>query len=54
MLLGTLGAGFLGNMLAGKEINRAGEGFIGAALNPKNLQPEILDLRIVNIASSYN
>ena len=26
MLLGTLGANFLGNILAGKGINRAGEG----------------------------
>ena len=26
MLLGTLGASFLGNILAGREINRAGEG----------------------------
>ena len=30
MLLGTLGASLLGNMLAGKGINRAGEGFIRA------------------------
>ena len=29
MLLGTLGAGLLGNILAGKGINRAGEGAIG-------------------------
>ena len=28
MLLGTLGASLLGNILAGKGINRAGEGFI--------------------------
>ena len=28
MLLGTLGASLLGNMLAGKAINRAEEGFI--------------------------
>ena len=28
MLLGTLGASLLGNMLAGKGINRAGEGGI--------------------------
>ena len=26
MLLGTLGASFLGNILAGKRINRAGKG----------------------------
>ena len=35
MLLGTLGASLLGNMLAGKEINRAGEGFIGAGYKSK-------------------
>ena len=29
MLLGTLGASLLGNILAGKGINRAGEGAIG-------------------------
>ena len=29
MLLGTLGAGLLGNMLAGKGVLRAGEGTIG-------------------------
>ena len=28
MLLGTLGASLLENMLEGKRINRAGEGFI--------------------------
>ena len=30
MLFGTLDASLLGNMLAGKGINRAGEGFIRA------------------------
>ena len=35
MLLGTLGASLLGNMLAGKEINRAGEGFIRATYKSK-------------------
>ena len=30
MLLGTLGASLLGNILAGKGINRAGEGVIRA------------------------
>ena len=30
MLLGTLGASSLGNMLAGKEVMRAGEGAIRA------------------------
>ena len=31
MLLGTLGASLLGNILAGKGMNRAGEGFITAS-----------------------
>ena len=30
MLLGTLGASLLGNILVGKGMNRAGEGFITA------------------------
>ena len=30
MFLGTFGASLLGNMLAGKGINRAGEGIIRA------------------------
>ena len=30
MLLGTLGASLLGNVLAGKRINRAGEGLLRA------------------------
>ena len=30
MLLGTLDASLLGNILAGKEMNRAGEGFLRA------------------------
>ena len=35
MLFGILGAGLLGNMLAGKGINRAGEGFIRAVYGSK-------------------
>ena len=31
MLLGTLGASLLGDILAGKRMNRAGEGFIRAS-----------------------
>ena len=34
MLLGTLGASLLGNILAGKGMNRAGEGFIRAGYEP--------------------
>ena len=30
MLLGTLGASFLGNLLTGKGINKKGKGTIGA------------------------
>ena len=30
MLLGTLGASLLGNILAGEEMNRAGEGIVRA------------------------
>ena len=35
IFFGTLGAVLLGNMLAGKGINRAGEGYIRAAYGPK-------------------
>ena len=35
MLLSTLGSSLLGNMLAGKEINITGEGFIRAGYGPK-------------------
>ena len=47
MLLGTLGASLLGNMLTGKEINRAGEGVIRAGYGSKKK-------RIFNTASSFN
>ena len=33
MLLGTLGASLLGNILAGKGINRAGEGAIAKSIS---------------------
>ena len=35
MLLGTLGASVLGNLLAGKEIHRAGEGVVRAGKGNK-------------------
>ena len=35
MLIGTLGASLLGNILAGKGINRAGEGVIRARYRNK-------------------
>ena len=36
MLLGTLGASLLGNVLTGKGINRAGEGIVRASYGNKN------------------
>ena len=36
MLLGTLGASLLGNLLTGKGINRAGEGIVRAGYGNKN------------------
>ena len=36
MLLGTLGASSLGNLLAGKGINRAGEGIVRAGEGNKS------------------
>ena len=36
MLLGTLAASLLGNILAGKGMNRAGEGFIRAGYGFKS------------------
>ena len=38
MLLGTLGASLLGNILAAKEINRTGEGVIRAGYGNKEGQ----------------
>ena len=38
VLLGTLGAGLLGNILAGKGMNRAGEGIVRAGYGNKNVQ----------------
>ena len=37
MLLGTLGASLLGNILAGKGINRAGEGVAKAGYGNKKM-----------------
>ena len=39
MLLGTLGASLLGNMLAGKGINRAGDGIIRAGYGSSSIIP---------------
>ena len=46
MLLGTLGASLLGNILAGKEINRAREGVIRTGHGNKKM--------IFNATSSFN
>ena len=45
MLLGTLGLSLLGNILAGKGINRAGEGIVRAGYGNKRQDYEnIMDL----------
>ena len=41
MLLGTLGAGLLGNLLNGKGLARAGEGIVRAGEGVKKQQPKI-------------
>ena len=38
MLLGSLGASLLGNILAGKGINRAGKGIVRASYENKKRQ----------------
>ena len=43
MLLGTLGASLLGNMLAGKGVIRTGEGTAKVGYVPK--RPSLKDLR---------
>ena len=46
MLLGTLGASLLGNILAGKGMNRAGEGFIravyGSSIKNKDIECRLI------------
>ena len=51
MLLGTLGASVLGNILAGKGINRAGGGIVRVGYGNKQQQKT---KRIFNAASSFN
>ena len=41
MLLGTLGASLLGNILAGKWMNRAGEGIVRAGYGNKKVRKPI-------------
>ena len=50
MLLSTQGASLLGNILAGKGINRAGEGIVRAGYGNKNSRTN----EIFNVASSSN
>ena len=51
ILLCTLGANLLGNIIADKQMNRAGEGFIQElAMDPKDLQSK----RNSNTAPSLN
>ena len=62
MLLGSLGASLLGNILAGKGINRAGEGVIRVGYDNKNGETRKREKRdkivktkwIFNAASSFN
>ena len=42
MLLGTLGASILGNMLAGKGINRTGEGITRAGFGSKKISCRLI------------
>ena len=48
-LLGILGASLLGNIFAGKGINRAGDGIVRAGYEKKNKKKTIF-----NAASSFN
>ena len=60
MLLGTLVASLLGNILAGKGINRAGEGIVRAGYGNKKTsknkkKDKIMKTKwIFNAASSFN
>ena len=47
MLLGTVGASLLGNILAGKRMNRAGEGFIRVAYGSLIKNRDYRDLEIL-------
>ena len=43
MLLGTLGASLLGNILEGREINRAGEGVVRASYGHRSSKNKKMD-----------
>ena len=54
MLLGALGASLLGNILAGKRINRAGEGIVRAAMETKKFEKQQKKAKcFFNTASSF-
>ena len=54
-LRGTLGASFLGKILAGKGINRVGEGIVRAGYGNKNFEKrQQKTKRIFNAALSFN
>ena len=54
MLLSTLGASLLGNILAGKGVNRAGQGFIRAVSASKISLIKDFFFFVFNTASSFN
>ena len=55
MLLGTLGTSLLGNILAGKGINRAGEGIVRADYRNKKVRKTTTKIKMIfNAASSFN
>ena len=55
MLLGTLGASLLGNILAGKGMNRAGQGIVSAVYgNKKFKKQEQKNKWVFSAVSSFN
>ena len=60
MLLGTLGAGLLGNILIGKGINKAGKGIVKLIMETKKVEKQqqkektIKTNGIFNAVSSFN
>ena len=54
MLLGTLGASLLGNILAGKGINRAGEGVVRAGYGRHSLNCSTNKKKIIKTKLIFN
>ena len=55
MLLGILGAGFLAHLLAGKRINRAGDGIMRAGYGSKgSLMKNVQKTKIFNSVLFFN